>query len=321
MPLNFDNPVTNHIIDQLLKGSCFDQVVYIGRRHNNTYAAHAALAQNYKFKYAHVEREAHMIACFKGLHQTFKSARTQPFTGMNPSLPDHRLLFDSNFECGNLDLAVRTDAQCYNLFLRVDSNTHGHCLWYYFRTKSAADQRVTMNICNLKSTQTLYSQGYMNPYFRSSKKGDWAQLPHSSCSMKILPYQFLRNRFTKKQITHYTLSFEYDYTAEEEVEFAYCVPYGYSQLLELIQELKNTLKSRGLNLNINNLSESLSGMDIPMITFGRGRQQVLISARTHPGETCGSWIADGLLRELSQMPANCHLFEEYSSVNPDRPFE
>lgn len=33
-----------------------DNVVYIGRRYNNTYAAHAVLARNYKFKYSHVER-------------------------------------------------------------------------------------------------------------------------------------------------------------------------------------------------------------------------------------------------------------------------
>jgi len=68
VPLNFDNPVTNYIVEQLLKGTCIDRVVYIGPRYGNTYAAHAALARNYKFKYAHVEREAHMIAYFKGLH-------------------------------------------------------------------------------------------------------------------------------------------------------------------------------------------------------------------------------------------------------------
>lgn len=67
------------------------------------------------------------------------------------------------------------------------------------------------------------------------------------------------------------------------MEFAYCIPYGYSHLLELIQELKLAAKVSGAMLQVNNLCESLSGVDIPVITFGRGRQQVLISARTHPG--------------------------------------
>jgi hypothetical protein len=148
-----------------------------------------------------------MIAYFKGLHQTFKNGRAQPFTGMNPDISDHRLLFDSDFECGNLDLAVRTEERCYNLFLRVDSNTHGHCLWYYFRTHSLIEQKVSFNICNLKSTVTLYSQGYMHPYYKSSRKGDWAQLSQSTCTFKTLGYNFLRNKFTRKQTSHYCLSF------------------------------------------------------------------------------------------------------------------
>lgn len=296
VPLNFDNPVTNHIIDHLLKGANMDRVVYIGKRHNNTYAAHASLAHNYRFKYAHVEKEAHMIAYFKGLRETFKNGKTFSFYGMNPDLADHQLQFDSDFECGNLDLAVRTEPYCYDLYLRVDSNTHGHCLWYYFRTKSATNQKVTLSVCNLKTSMTLYNQGYMHPYFKSSKKGDWMQLAASSCTFKSLGYQFLRSRFPRKQISHYCLTFEYSYSEGEEVEFAYCIPYGYSTLLDLLQELRLAANVQGQNLQVDNLCESLSGMDIPIVTFGKGKQQVLVTARTHPGETCSSWIADGLLR-------------------------
>lgn len=49
--------------------------------------------------------------------------------GMNPNLPqiaDEILIFDSKFECGNLDKVVMVNANEYDLYMRVDSNTRGH---------------------------------------------------------------------------------------------------------------------------------------------------------------------------------------------------
>lgn len=36
------------------------------------------------------------------------------------------LIFDSNFECGNLDIAIQISNFEYDLYMRVDSNTRGH---------------------------------------------------------------------------------------------------------------------------------------------------------------------------------------------------
>lgn len=35
-------------------------------------------------------------------------------------------LFDSDFECGNLDMAVQTHPRDFSLYMRVDTNTRGH---------------------------------------------------------------------------------------------------------------------------------------------------------------------------------------------------
>ena len=52
---------------------------------------------------------------------------------MNPNIGKHELIFDSCFEGGNLDCAVRLKVNEYDLLLRVDSNTVGHVQWFYFK--------------------------------------------------------------------------------------------------------------------------------------------------------------------------------------------
>lgn len=63
----------------------------------------------------------------------------RPFIGMNPVItesPSHSineqlfkkpsLVFNSNYECGNLDMAFQIKENEYDLYMRVDSNTRGH---------------------------------------------------------------------------------------------------------------------------------------------------------------------------------------------------
>ncbi len=50
---------------------------------------------------------------------------------MNPKLYqdnsiESELIFDSNFESGNLDLVIKKKDLEYDLYMRVDTNTRGH---------------------------------------------------------------------------------------------------------------------------------------------------------------------------------------------------
>lgn len=49
---------------------------------------------------------------------------------MNPSMDEEtvkgELVFDSNFESGNLDMVIKRRDLEYDLFMRVDTNTKGH---------------------------------------------------------------------------------------------------------------------------------------------------------------------------------------------------
>jgi cytosolic carboxypeptidase protein 2/3 len=57
---------------------------------------------------------------------------------MNPKilesdeLYNRELIFDSNFESGNLDTVIKKKDLEYDLFMRVDTNTRGHHQWFYF---------------------------------------------------------------------------------------------------------------------------------------------------------------------------------------------
>lgn len=85
--------------------------------------------------------------------------------------------------------------------------------------------------------------------------------------------------------------------------FAYCVPYTYSLLIHQIEELKQ--KTERLNiLEVESLGTSLLGVKIPLLKITdcsipmAEKKIVLVTGRIHPGESCGSLMAEGLLDYL-----------------------
>lgn len=48
--------------------------------------------------------------------------------------------------------------------MRVDTNTKGHTLWYYFEISGLASyDEIKLNICNFRKKRCLYERG-MKPY-------------------------------------------------------------------------------------------------------------------------------------------------------------
>lgn len=85
---------------------------------------------------------------------------------MNPAIlaqPDiikDELVFDSNFESGNLDMVIKKKEFEYDLYMRVDTNTKGHHQWFYYSVQTNAffkDEKVKFNIVNFTKNQSLYS--------------------------------------------------------------------------------------------------------------------------------------------------------------------
>ncbi len=96
---------------------------------------------------------------------------------INPHLaclldPQSSLNFSSDFESGNLDLAVRVKPNEYDCFIRSDTNTKGHTNWYYFKVYNHKQRGlVQFNICNIVKPKNLYNKG-MTPYTLSRLEPD-----------------------------------------------------------------------------------------------------------------------------------------------------
>ena len=92
------------------------------------------------------------------------------------------LKFNSNFEAGNLDIAIKVDSDSkhydyeYDLFMRVDTNTRGHTNWYYFEVRPEKDWigKVKFNICNFRRFKSLYQRVHIQ-LFQGMKPYIWSE--------------------------------------------------------------------------------------------------------------------------------------------------
>ena len=58
------------------------------------------------------------------------------------------LSFDSSFETGNLDFAVKINHDEYHLYMRSDSNNNGKCNWFNFKIKNKKAKNYIFKIIN-----------------------------------------------------------------------------------------------------------------------------------------------------------------------------
>jgi hypothetical protein len=104
-----------------------------------------------------------------------------------------------------------------------------------------------------------------------------------------------------------TLKFTFNFQADKPVYFAYCPPYTFAKLQSYLSSL---LVSKAIRSE--SLCTSLTGLSVPLIRLDPlsmdsskysaetdRRPAFFIIARVHPGETCGSHMMHGVMRELT----------------------
>ena len=120
-------------MDELLLDSINPQsLIYLGYRPTNSFDIHRKFynfGQNYAFNQFHLCKSQFLERFFKKYYSDFEfdSVRKE---GM--AIENSPLVFDSFFEGGNLDAVYYEDNE-YKLVTRVDTNTKGHCNYYYFK--------------------------------------------------------------------------------------------------------------------------------------------------------------------------------------------
>ena len=146
-------------------------IVYYGFRPKDSYKLHDYLSRKHKYPYK-------PPGAFYSLIDTGKKNRTNKTdierpVGMIKDNSNYR--FDSAFESGNLDMAIKVKENEYDLYMRVDSNTKGHHQWFYFSVQSESMNTVKFNVVNFTKSESLYKQGMRIAVF-SEKKAEKAIL-------------------------------------------------------------------------------------------------------------------------------------------------
>ena len=59
--------------------------------------------------------------------------------------------------------------------MKVDSNTLGHCNWYYFMVQAKTAGTYRFNICNFFRSKNLYRKGKLPYVFKVGTSTGWEQ--------------------------------------------------------------------------------------------------------------------------------------------------
>ena len=143
-----------------------------------------------------------------------------------PFILDSSVLeFDSRFESGNLSLASYVD-NVYTLLLHNDVNTSGYTSWFYFEVKAKTKGLYKFAILNYGKAGKQLNSGVQ--ICVKNNKG-W-QRGGQNVTCQPNSCLFNKGKFEKFN----TLSFEYFLEENEQVRFAYNVPYTYSDLCTML---------------------------------------------------------------------------------------
>ena len=265
--------------------------------------------------------------------------------------PEDIINFESNFECGNLQLVylinhqeeelineenknsnintpreINNDINNYELFLQNDTNTRGYSQWFFFRiSKGKIGQKIKLNIMNFQRKKTKYSLGLKIWYFSKKKKEEKNIGWHHTKENVNYSKNFLYNFTKAKRTYYYTLSFEYTFEYDnDEVFFANSIPFFYS---DVINDLNYFTKKENEKYNFferKKLCSTLTGNDVDYFNINTdnnllindkkdttNKKGIILFARQHPGETVSSWILKGAYEFLMAFNKEANYLREY----------
>jgi len=245
--------------------------------------------------------------------------------------------FESRFESGNLRMAIKVYDYEYDLIVNNDTNSGKASNWFYFRFTLRNTGRVNLienpkiykfNIINCLKTDTLFSKGLkVLSYSTTMKK--WTRRTKNN-------YYFL-NGITNEEKRLYTLTFTYkvDYNFNEEnLYFAYCFPYSYTNLQNYLSSiLNNPVIAQKNILRHEIIGKSLSENNLDMVIITKFdsnfddiayRPCIVLTGRVHPGESNSSYAIQGVVdflidfkNPISEKLRKNFIFKIIPMLNPD----
>ncbi|NXI46192.1 CBPC2 carboxypeptidase, partial [Galbula dea] len=236
---------------------------------------------------------------------------------------DTTLLFESRFESGNLQKAVKVGPYEYVLTLRPDLYTAKHTQWFYFRVQNMLPGPLyRFTIANLAKSKSLYGEG-MRPLLYSQHDAQSRGIGWRRVGDDISYY------CDGKEPAAFCLSWSFRFPhVGDTCFFAHSYPYTYSDLQRYLQALAGD-PTRSQYCTVQVLCRSLAGNAVYLLTIASpagkvaAKRAVVLSARTHPGESGGSWAMKGFLDFLlgddpdAQLLRRLFIFKVLPMLNPD----
>lgn len=296
--------------------------VYTGYKPADSFIIHKVLSDGTQDTYPFDYSEPALVSYFsKKVKEHFVLYK------IPEAMPEDCIIFDSKFECGNLDRVEFISKDEYDLYLRIDTNSSGHMHWFYFSVTGIKYKRtIKFNIVNFTRSTGLYAAG-MKPRVFSVQEVRFG-INNGWC-MGGENITFSQSKLLKpnSRKPFFQLSFTYKFNyPNDKVWFATGIPYTYCRLEKIFKLLKSEKNSY---IKTSSLCKSLAMIDIPLITItnpnvSKDNKKVIIAvARVHPAETVGSWVMEGFIRFISSkhpeaaMLRNRFVFKIVPMLNPD----
>ncbi|GMF14986.1 unnamed protein product [Phytophthora lilii] len=244
------------------------------------------------------------------------------------------LTFDSNFESGNLERAIRIGESEYDLILRHDFNSSGHMQWFYFAvsniqapsTSPRGGQKYRFNIVNLCKPNSLFNQGLQPVVYSvrdAHQKGkgwirsgtdiyyfanSFVRPPRNAASFAgVAPTDVGPTTINSSAnpMTYYTLTFTLEFwNADDTYLIAHSYPYTLTMHQLHIDSILCSGRETRQILRHSSLCTTLSGRNCDLLTISdfsvapqelSARKAVFITSRVHPGESQASWMMRGVI--------------------------
>ncbi|XP_075568349.1 cytosolic carboxypeptidase 2 [Pelecanus crispus] len=248
----------------------------------------------------------------------------------SPAVPlegpqDTTLLFESRFESGNLQKAVKVGPYEYMLTLRPDLYTAKHTQWFYFRVQNTRrDPLYRFTIANLAKPKSLYGEG-MRPLLYSQRDAQSRGIGWRRVGADI---RYYRGDGGGEEPSAFRLSWTARFPHDGDTcFFAHSYPYTYSDLQRYLRALAGD-PVRSQYCAVRELCRSLAGNTVYLLSItspagAAAKRAVVLSARAHPGESGGSWAMRGFLDFLlsahpdARLLRRLFIFKVVPMLNPD----
>ncbi|KAI1895936.1 hypothetical protein AGOR_G00111900 [Albula goreensis] len=263
-------------------------------------------------------------ACVGGSRRPVKTRTVSP-----SGVEDSALEFESRFESGNLQKAVRVGLHDYELTLRTDLYTTKHTQWFYFRVRNMrVGVTYRFTIVNLMKSHSLYSLG-MRPLLYSEQAAQTQGLGWHRAGANI-KYYCNQSESDGRLLHSLTWTCQFPFQ-EDTCYFAHCYPYTYTDLRRYLSWVTSD-PATAAYCRLRVLCHSLAGNAVYVLTVtspsagrkaGRAKRAVVVTARVHPGETNSSWVMQGFLEFLlgdspdARLLRDTFVFKVVPMLNPD----